>query len=66
MSTPLVTEADGYGFTLTRFAGGVQRGRCYQVNVGEHFIQLTAWEALQLVAAIVKDQNDIATGRARA
>lgn len=58
MSDIIVEASKGFGFQLTRFAGGEKRGRCYQIDVGTRNIDLTDWEMLQLVTAFIKDHNE--------
>lgn len=60
MATTIVESEKGYGFALTRFAGGKERGRCYQIDVGASHVELTHFQMLQLVAAFITDHNKLA------
>lgn len=51
MSINIIDEEKSFGFTLTRFCGGADRGRMYQINEGSSFVILSPWQMLQLVCA---------------
>lgn len=57
MSTELIGPEKDYGFTLTKFAGGADRGLIFQIDEGGRFVQLSKWQMLQLVCAFVIDNN---------
>lgn len=58
MSTEIIDAEKGYGFTLTRFAGGKERGRCYQITMSDgSSVQLTAWQMIQLFATLLVRAN---------
>jgi hypothetical protein len=52
MTEPIITEEQGYGFSLTRFLGlGGQR--MYQLNEGTRFVQLMGEQIISLAFALV-------------
>ena len=68
MATDLKSHAQGV--SLTRFAGGTERGSCVQVTMRKHELPATAdkfFDTLQLTraqaAALAADLQDFAQGR---
>jgi hypothetical protein len=60
MSTRLIDEENGFGFYLTRFYGGEEKGECYQItgpseNNSNGYVQLTREQAVQLTSALIRD-----------
>lgn len=56
MSEDFISEERGYGFSVTQIVGPATLGasrRCYQVNVGDKFVTLTAWQMLQLFSHLL-------------
>ncbi len=57
MSTTLL-DAETYGFSLTRFAGGIDRGVCFQIDVTDKNVQLTRPQMVFLLAAFLTSENE--------
>ncbi len=57
MSTTLL-DTESYGFSLTRFAGGIDRGVCFQIDVIDEHVQLTRPQMVFLVAAFLTSKNE--------
>lgn len=57
MSTPLIDDREGFGFSVTRFMGPKPIGPCYQVNVQEKSIVLTAGQINRLFSELLRIEH---------
>lgn len=49
---------DKYGIRVGRFYGGDKRGTCYQITIGDKFVELTETEFLIFVGSMDKECNE--------
>jgi len=55
VATDLIPQDKGEGFILTRFAGGIARGTCYQITVDGVYVQLTEAQMRTMLMAFCAD-----------
>jgi len=46
---------DNYGIQVKRFYGGELRGVCYQITIGDQYVQLTSQEFRIFVAGVMAE-----------
>ena len=57
MSTTLISEEDGWDFSITRYYGGSERGICYQITNGKgEYTSLTKYQICKLIEFLYTTQ----------